>query len=69
MSLKIPPKSFHTISCQFYTDPKCSSGKLKYVVNQCTKNAYKFPWEHCFDKSLVKEKKENKYTGYKFAHL
>lgn len=66
---QMTPKSFHSISCQFYTDVKCSTGKLKHVVNQCTKNAYKFPWESCFDKSLVKDKKEKKYRGYKSAHL
>lgn len=38
-------------------------------MNQSTKNAYKFPWEHCFDKSLVKDIKEKKYRGYKPAHL
>lgn len=38
-------------------------------MNQCTKNAYTFPWECCFDKSLVKNKKGKKYRGYKSAHL
>lgn len=66
---KMMPKSFCSSSCQFYSDPKCSSGKLKRFVKQCAKNAYKFPWKHCFDKSLVKDEMEKKYGGYKPAHL